>query len=397
MKKVEEVVAVIERGDGEELPALKLMMREILLRLGDDLGIYAARLYARDGDGYFLRGSFPDEGEARLGFRVPRSYPPVDLCLSMGTVYMEPGDLRIDPEVEKALGVEEFAAIEIAGENYMMGFSIAPGHDREDILSSLAVMRRAFNERIRRERVESDLRQAQLIQASILPKKAPAYAGYSIAGRHVSVDRVGGDIYDFIPISDKILGIAIADASGHGLPAALQVRDIYVGMRMGLGRDFKMVRTIERLNAIINESSLTSRFVSMFYGELEEGGIFLYCNAGHPPAFHLGKDGAVTYLKNGGPVLGPLPKATYGRGMVQMAPGDILVLFTDGFTEALKGGDSTRNDEYGAERLVEVARTCQGCSADEVIDAIFASVAEWTGDAPLIDDRTLVVVVVPDT
>ncbi len=224
MKKVEEVIDVIERGDDEGVSTVASVVQAILERLRDELGFYAARLYVRDGDGYMLRASFPDDDDARLGFRVPRSYRPIEICLSMGTVYMEPGDPHIDPELEEALGVREFAAIELAGGDYVLGFSVAPGHDRDDILSSLAVMRRALNERIRHERVESVLRQAQQIQASILPAEAPAYGRFSIAGHHVSVDRMGGDLYDFIPISDKILGLTVADASGHGLPAALQVR-----------------------------------------------------------------------------------------------------------------------------------------------------------------------------
>ncbi len=89
------------------------------------------------------------------------------------------------------------------------------------------------------------------------------------------MESVGGDFYDYIPITDKILGLAIADVSGHGLPAALQVRDIYMGLRMGMARDFKIVRTVERLNQIIHKSTLTSRFVSMFYGELERNGVLL--------------------------------------------------------------------------------------------------------------------------
>lgn len=395
MKKVEEVIDVIERGDDERVSTVELVVRAIIERLRDDLGIYASRLYVRDGDSYILRSRFPDDGEVHVGIRVPRSYRPIEICLSMGTVYMEPGDPRIDPELEEAIGVEEFAGIELAGGDYILGFSIAPGHDREDILSSLFVMRRALNERIRRDRVESVLRQAQQIQASILPEKAPKYGRFSIAGRLVSAESMGGDLYDFIPISDKILGLAIADASGHGLPAALQVRDVFVGLRMGLGRDFKMVRTIERLNSIIHRSALVSRFVSLIYGELEENGDFIYSNAGHPPGFHLAADGSVAYLKHGGPVLGPLAEAVYGRGIVHMKPGDMLVLFTDGVTEAFRDGDSSRGQEYGVKRLVKAARSCQGCNATEVIDKVFESVSAWTAGTPQADDRTIIVVVLP--
>src|SRR4029434_4486679 len=91
-----------------------------------------------------------------------------------------------------------------------------------------------------------------------------------------------GDSRAFIPLSARRLGIAIADASGHGLPAALQVRDVYTGLRMAVERGFKIVRTVERLNRIIHESRLTTRFVSLFYGEIEDDGNMMYVNAGHP-------------------------------------------------------------------------------------------------------------------
>ena len=82
----------------------------------------------------------------------------------------------------------------------------------------------------------------------------PVYGDFEIYGQSQPMEKVGGDFYDYIPITDKILGLAIADVSGHGLPAALQVRDIYMGLRMGLARDFKIVRTVERLNSIIHQS-----------------------------------------------------------------------------------------------------------------------------------------------
>ena len=207
------------------------------------------------------------------------------------------------------------------------------------------------------------------------------------------MESVGGDLYDYIPINDKILGLAIADASGHGLPAALQVRDIYVGLRLGMSRDYKIVRTLERLNRIIHAGTLTSRFVSMFYGELERNGVLIYVNAGHPPPFHLAADGAVTHLEHGGPVLGPLPEATYDRGYVQMCPGDMLVFYTDGITETAAAAEGSA--EYRVARLLEVTRANQGRTAAEVVTAIFDSLDEWSGGAAPQDDRTVIVVVFP--
>jgi sigma-B regulation protein RsbU (phosphoserine phosphatase) len=165
---------------------------------------------------------------------------------------------------------------------------------------------------------------------------------------------------------------------------------------MGLARDFKIVRTVERLNRIIHRSTLTSRFVSMFYGELELNGVFIYVNAGHPAPFHLAADGTARFLEEGGPVLGPLSDATYERGFVVMKPGDMLVFFTDGICEILgREGRSGPREEYGTDRLLAVARENKGRPARAVVEAVFASIEAWSDGAAPSDDRTLMVVTYP--
>ncbi|HEX5781142.1 MAG TPA: PP2C family protein-serine/threonine phosphatase, partial [Solirubrobacteraceae bacterium] len=188
---------------------------------------------------------------------------------------------------------------------------------------------------------------------------------------------------------------AIADVSGHGLPAALQVRDIYMGLRMGLARDFKIVRTVERMNGIIHQSTLTSRFVSMFYGELELNGVFIYVNAGHPPPFHVARDGAVRFLEEGGPVLGPLAHASYERGFVVMKPGDTLVFYTDGIVEARGRDEEGKLEEYGVARLLRVAADHRAEPAEAIVEAVFASLLEFTAEYAAEDDRTVMVVRYP--
>jgi sigma-B regulation protein RsbU (phosphoserine phosphatase) len=130
----------------------------------------------------------------------------------------------------------------------------------------------------------------------------------------------------------------------------------------------------------------------MFYGELELNGVFIYVNAGHPAPFHLAADGTVRNMEEGGPVLGPLPGATYERGFVIMKPGDLMVFYTDGICETRRGGT---DEEYGVDRLLEVVRNRQGRPAQEIVDAIFADVQSFAGDAPAEDDRTVVVVAYP--
>ncbi len=394
MRKVEGVINAIVRGDEETFP-IHAVANQIICEFRAELGIYGGRLYEREGDFYTLKATFPDAVEVK-NIKIPRTYPPIELCLMRGTIYMEVDDPRIDKELEAALGVLGFAGVEIGSEQYVLGFNVEPGHDRDQILSSLSVIRHAINQKLHRDRLEEILRQARHIQLSIQPRRPPEFGDYDISGRIETMESVGGDYFDYIPITDKILGLAIADVTGHGLPAALQVRDIYTGLRMGLGRDFKIVRTVERLNGIIHESTLTRRFVSMVYGELERNGTLIYVNAGHPPPFHLNAAGEVAFLDQGGPVLGPLKGATYNRGFVRLQPGDLVVAYTDGITEAPRVAESPNPEEYGLARLLAVARAQRSKPAAEVVAAIFADVDSWTNGAPLGDDRTVVALVYPE-
>lgn len=395
MKKVEQVVREIE-ASGETGATIHTLASAIVGRFQDELGIYGGRLYRREGEEYELAATFPESRELE-GFRVPVDYAPIDIALAEGIVYMSAGDPRIDPAIESRIGVESFAAIVVGDEEFLLAFNVSPGVHKDDVLFSLGVLRHTINQKLRHERMAGVFSQARKIQASILPRRMPVYGNFEFAGRTQPMEEVGGDFYDLIPITDKILGLAIADVSGHGLPAALQVRDIYMGLRMGLARDLKIVRTVERLNQIIHRSTLTSRFVSVFYGELELSGIFIYVNAGHPPPFHLSTAGDVRFLEEGGAVLGPVADATYERGFVRMQPGDLLVFYTDGMIEAIPAGaeEGDPDAEYGVERLIALARELRARPAKEIAEALLADVEAYCGDAPAQDDRTVLVVRFP--
>jgi sigma-B regulation protein RsbU (phosphoserine phosphatase) len=396
MRRVEQTIAEIQSGAERGDTVLRLA-DAVLCRLGDALRISGGRLYRRAGDRYRIVATFPHVVERLIGFEIDASYAVFIEVLESGVVAFRSDDPRIDPDVESALGVEGFAAIEVADEAFVLSFDVAPDTDRETVLYSLGVLRHAINQRLRAERFEAVFDEAREIQASILPKRVPTYGEFDLCGHTQPMEQVGGDFYDYIPLTDKILGVAIADVSGHGLPAALQVRDIYMGLRMGLARDFKIVRTVERLNQIIHKSTLTSRFVSMFYGELELNGVFIYVNAGHPPPFHLAADGRVTFLEEGGAVLGPIGDASYERGFVRLGRGDLVVLYTDGMIEASPGlpGDQPP-DEYGVERLIEVARRHRTRPSRQIVEAMLADVEGFDRGAPPQDDRTVVVVRLPD-
>jgi sigma-B regulation protein RsbU (phosphoserine phosphatase) len=352
----------------------------------EELGITGGRVYELRDDCYELMARFGESQEGQLGIQVPKSYKPIELVTENGIVVMDPTDSGFDPVLEQQLGAQRFCAISVGDEDYIIAFNVAAELGREDILFSLNLIRYAINQRIRTQWYESLIVEAQRIQQSILPSRIPQYAGYDIWGRTVAAEVVSGDFYDYIPVSDNILGIAIADGSGHGLPAALIVRDVYMGLRMATDRDFKIVKTLEKLNHIIHRGRLTTKFVSLFYGELETGGILIYCNAGHNPPFLLHANGQAEFLRNGGPVLGPTPDATYTRGFAQLRPGDLLCMYTDGIIEA----HDAKDREFGTERLVKLVKANRARTSQEIGQEVLARVDKWGREDE--DDRTVVII-----
>ena len=385
LTQVEKTLEQIETSDPTSA-TIEQIGENIAANFRDQLGITGGRVYeCRDDFTYELVGRFGQAQDGGLGIAVPSDYKPIELVLENGVVVMDPTDPGVDPILEAKLGARRFAAIAAGDEKYILSFNVPPDQPRDDILFSLNLVRYVINQRLRAQRFESLIVEAQRIQQSILPQRIPQYAGFDIWGKTVPAEIVSGDFYDFIPISENILGLAIADGSGHGLPAALVVRDIYMGLRMATDRDFKIIRSLEKLNHIIHRSRLTTKFVSLFYGELETGGILIYCNAGHNPPFLL-KGKEVEYLRNGGPVLGPTPDATYTRGFAKLEKGDLLCLYSDGIVEAA----DRKDQEFGMDRLLKVVKTNRDRSAKEVGKEVLERVAKWGREGQ--DDQTVVIV-----
>ncbi|HVR43037.1 MAG TPA: PP2C family protein-serine/threonine phosphatase [Thermoanaerobaculia bacterium] len=384
LAQVQKTFAEIETS--ENLTETVAELAETIARdFQEQLAITGGRIYELREEGYVLVHRFGDSVEGEMGIVLPTGYEPLQLVVENGIVVMDPDDPSIDPVLEKRIGALHFAAIAVGDEQWVLSFNLAEDLPPEDVLFSLNLIRYAINQKIRTARFESILDEAQRIQQSILPQRIPQYRGYDLFGRTVPAEIVNGDFYDFIPISDTIIGLAIADASGHGLTAALIVRDVYVGLRMGVDRDFKIIRTLQKLNRILHASRLTTKYVSLFYGELEENGTFIYSNAGHNPPFVL-KDERVEYLRHGGRILGPTPDASYNRGYIALEPGDILCLYTDGIVEA----HDERGEEFGLDRLVPLVRELGPQSAQEIVQQVLEAVSAWSGEGE--DDRTIVIV-----
>ena len=384
-RKVERAIEAIERSP-DATSTITDTAGAIIENFREELGVRGGRLYERRDGGYELTRVFGG-AVAAPGIFVPDEYPPVQQVLDGGVVVLDLTAPGVDSEFERKLGVDRFAAIAVGDDQYILSFSVDPVAQSEDLMASLGILRHAVDQKLRQERFVSVLNEARQIQMSILPRRSPRRGEFDIAGFTVPAEIVGGDFFDFIPVTDRIHGIAIADASGHGLPAALQVRDVYTGLRMGVARDFKIVRTVERLNRIIHQSRMTTKFVSLFYGEIEEEGNFIYVNAGHPPPLHFHAKG-VTTLKQTGMVLGPSATATYSRGFLALEPGDALLLYTDGMTEAV----DPKGREFGVERLKKAFLALKEKDADEIVRALVEKVGEYVRVRAPEDDRTVVVV-----
>ena len=320
-----------------------------------------------------------------------RTYPPFDELIETGAIVMARDDDRLDQRLEEDLGTRDwFAAVSLSSGEYVLSFDVQPTEgDTDALVGTLNIVRLAINQKLREERMLAIIEDSRRIQNSILPRHLPNPGDFEIAARSIAAEIVGGDFYDVITLGDDLFVVVVADATGHGLPAALQVRDVFTGLRMGLSREFKLTRTLERLNGIIHHSRLATKFVSLFLAEVHPAGTVLYCNAGHPAALLFHTDGSLDQLTTGGMILGPMPSAQYRIGVAEIDPGDLLVLYTDGITEA-RPRDSA--EEYGVDRLIHVVRAARHLDPVAIVDRIFTDVSEYADVAPPADDQTVVVV-----
>ncbi len=389
-RRIESALETISLGS-TPLETIHLAADFIADSFAEDLGIKGGRIYAQDDGSFELVETFGDASRDPIGLRVWKTYPPFDRLLDVGSVVMRRDDPRLDQRLEADLGTREwFAAVAVADGRYVLSFDVEPaGGDHEDLVSTLNIIRLAVNQKLREERMNELVEEARQIQTSILPRQLPQPGDFEIAARTVAAEVVGGDFYDVITLDDDVFAVAVADATGHGLPAALQVRDVFTGLRMGLAREFKLTRTVARLNQIIHRSRLATKFVSLFLAEMDLDGSIIFCNAGHPPAVLMRADGSVSFLRAGGMILGPSADARYSFGIDQLDPGDLMALYTDGITEAAGEPDG---DEYGEERLVSAMRAARHLDPIAIVDRVFSDVEEFAAVSPPADDQTLVVI-----
>ena len=231
---------------------------------------------------------------------------------------------------------------------------------------------------------------AQAIQRALLPPALPSMSGVSVAARWEPAKAFGGDCYDALRLTDTHLAISIADVCGKGLPAALLMSNLLASLRAFAASERSPKDVVSSVNRALCRQKDLRRFVTLFYALYDSAArTLIYTNAGHNPPLVLRSDGACERLASGGPVTGIFNEGTYEEGRIALAPGDRLVLFTDGITEAR----SRSGDEFDDAGLLRTLDRCRHLDAQTTVDAIFADVGAFAG-GPLEDDATAVVVTI---
>jgi sigma-B regulation protein RsbU (phosphoserine phosphatase) len=232
-----------------------------------------------------------------------------------------------------------------------------------------------------------ELAEALSIQTRLLPQELPQIDGWELAVSWQPASGVGGDCFDAIRFSDSRLALTIADVVGKGIPAALLMSNLQAAVRAFASEAAEPRALCQQVNRILCGNIAAGRFISFFYCVLDAAaGVLAYTNAGHYLPILVRSNGSVERLGIGGPVLGVLADAEYEQAWVSLGPGDRLVLYTDGLTEALDAGD----EEFGEERLVADAVTHRACSAPSLQARLTGAVAAFSGGR-LKDDATLIV------
>jgi sigma-B regulation protein RsbU (phosphoserine phosphatase) len=353
-----------------------------------DLRLLGVLVFVERREGFELRKQVGEWKEA-AGESIPASSPTLRQVLRH-RVYIfadpeEPGS----PWREGILPCVASAGIVVGrrSHRHVLFFLMDEGWARGHVDFALNVLRGALGQHVLEEQIRRSLRHAAEVQDSLLDLQAPSFPGFEIACRSVAAEEVGGDFFDFLPLGRDVLGFAVGDACGHGLGAALLVRDVMTGLRMGIEKHLRMEYVFAKLNRVIHRSNFSSRFVSVFYGELESGGGLSYVNAGHQPPVLVRAD-RVTELTRGGPVVGPLPEATYRRGFVKLEPGEVLLVASDGILDRQSPG----GEFFGGERLERLVRARAGAGAAEVLERAFDGAFAFGAGRPWEDDVTLMVI-----
>ena len=286
-----------------------------------------------------------------------------------------------------------WGSVELAVEAMHRGvgdFVLKPWNNRQLLEILRAQLEQGASRRRQLQDEDRELEDVETVQRGFLPKEIPQLAGYEISSAWLPARAVGGDYFDIEAFSETKLAMSIADVSGKGMSAALLMSNLQAALKATAAEVVPPEQLCVKVNRIIYGNVSPGKFITAFYGMLDGScNRLVFTNAGHNAPILARRDGSWLRLGEGGAPLGLFPDWNYGRGEVQFAAGDRLVLFTDGVTEA----SSPDGEEFGEERLVTVLLENRYLSARELQERILAEVAKFSGGR-FEDDATLVVVAV---
>lgn len=249
-------------------------------------------------------------------------------------------------------------------------------------------------EQIERERIEGEMRLARTVQEALLPTSLPDVPGLDVAARWRPSAGVSGDAYDIAALEDGRLLVAVADVVGKGIPAALLMATLQAGvhtLRDDLARGFGLARATARINRLICEGTEVGQFITFAWALVDPScGVVRSVTAGHPPPRLIRASGEIVPLDVGGPLLGVIADAEYAQVETPLAPGDALVLFSDGASEARRVLEDGTDEEFGDRELDATLSALAGQPAESVVDRLGAAVLAFTDEVD--DDLTLVAV-----
>jgi PAS domain S-box-containing protein len=238
-------------------------------------------------------------------------------------------------------------------------------------------------------KVQEELRLARDIQQHLLPETPPDIPGYDIAALNIPAKEVGGDYYDFMKISDDKLFFCLGDVSGKGIPAALLVANLQASLHSQSFITHSPGECVRNSNKLIHQNTDFNKFITLFYGLLDTaGGQIIYCNGGHDQPVFMAPGREIKELKTGGIPLGFMADYEYAEEAVSFDDGNLLVLYSDGITEAM----NEQEEEFGLERLNTVIKQNQKKGASDMINDILDAVMKFTGETPQMDDMTLMII-----
>lgn len=316
-------------------------------------------------------------------------------------------ELALSPLASTPEGVELELPLEAGGRN-LGWLRLGPkkseepysGSDRKLLESvaaqtALALENHRLAEEVARESAQREFMQRELeiareVQERLLPHRKPEARGLDYAGRCRPAQSVGGDYYEYFTLGGDGLCCAVGDVSGKGIPAALVMASLQSSLRgLVFGGVQHLADLFEKLNELLDDATTKNRFATLFFCRFEpESGVFTYTSAGHNPALLVRADGSTEWLDVRGIALGLVSSATYPVGAGRLMPGDFMVIYSDGITEAF----DVNGEEYGEQRMLQTAIELRGRSASEILDAIFEDVSRFASGAPQHDDMTAIVV-----